>query len=214
MSRRRAPGPADSALLYKIISVLLRYPDEHVFAHLNDVAAALPAIGYPRARTSVARVVDWLGTVLATEAAAHYVSTFDHTRRRSLYLTYYRHGDTRARGMALLALKHTYRGAGYEPPERELPDFLPLILEFAALAPEPGTRLLIQCQAGLELLRRALHEVASPYGHLLDAVCAQLPALPPRQLTECKRLAAEGPPTEQVGLEPFAPPEYVKGERR
>jgi nitrate reductase molybdenum cofactor assembly chaperone NarJ/NarW len=214
MSRRRAPGPADTVLLYKITSILLRYPDEHVLAHLDDVAAALPAIGAPRARTSLADVVDWLRTVPATEAAQRYVSTFDHTRRRSLYLTYYRHGDTRARGMALLALKHTYRSAGYDPPERELPDFLPLILEFAALAPEPGTRILVQCQAGLELLRRALHEAASPYGHLIDAVCGQLPALLPRHLTELKRLAVDGPPTEQVGLEPFAPPEYVMGERR
>jgi nitrate reductase delta subunit len=95
-----------------------------------------------------------------------------------------------------------------------VPDFLPLILEFAALAPEAGSRILIQCQAGLELLRRALHEAASPYGHLLDALCAQLPALAPRHLAELTRLAAEGPPTEAVGLEPFAPPEYVTGERR
>ncbi|MGH3720117.1 MAG: nitrate reductase molybdenum cofactor assembly chaperone [Pseudonocardiaceae bacterium] len=214
MTRRRAPSPADSALLYKITSILLRYPDERVLAHLDDVAAALPAIGTSRAHTSVAEVVDWLRTTPATKAAQHYVSTFDHTRRRSLYLTYYRHGDTRARGMALLVLKHTYRSAGYDPPECELPDFLPLILEFAALAPEAGTRILIQCQAGLALLRRALHEVTSPYGHLLDAVCGRLPALLPRHLTELKRLAAEGPPTEQVGLEPFAPPEYVMGERR
>jgi nitrate reductase molybdenum cofactor assembly chaperone NarJ/NarW len=214
MSWRRASGPTDSALLYKITSILLQYPDAHVLARLDDVAAALPVIGDSRLRASVAGVVDWLGTVPATEAAQHYVSTFDHTRRRSLYLTYYRHGDTRARGMALLALKHTYRSAGYEPPERELPDFLPLILEFAALAPEPGTRILVQCQAGLELLRRALHDMASPYGHLIDAVCARLPALLPRHLTELKRLADKGPPTEQVGLEPFAPPEYVMGERR
>lgn len=211
MSRHRGPGPA---LLYKITSILLRYPDDQVLARLDNVAAALPAIGDPRVRASVAGVVDWLGTVPATEAAQHYVSTFDHTRRRSLHLTYYRHGDTRARGMALLALKHTYRSAGYEPPEHELPDFLPLILEFAALAPEPGTRILIQCQAGLELLRPALHEVASPYGHLIDALCRQLPALPLRHRTALKRLAAEGPPTEQVGLEPFAPPEYFTGEHR
>ncbi|MBV9140410.1 MAG: nitrate reductase molybdenum cofactor assembly chaperone [Pseudonocardiales bacterium] len=211
MSRRRATSPA---LLYKIASILLQYPDEPLLARLGDVAAALPALTPPGVRADVGTVVDWLGTVPATEAAQHYVSTFDHTRRRSLYLTYYRHGDTRGRGMALLALNHTYRAAGYPPPERELPDFLPLILEFAALAPEPGTRILIQCQAGLELLRRALHEAASPYGHLLDALCAQLPALAPRHLAELTRLAAEGPPTEAVGLEPFAPPEYVTGERR
>jgi nitrate reductase molybdenum cofactor assembly chaperone NarJ/NarW len=214
MSRRRAAGRADLALLYKITSILLLYPDDHVLAYLDDVAAALPAIGNSRARTRLAQVVDWLASVRSTEAAAHYVSTFDHTRRRSLYLTYYRHGDTRTRGMALLALKHTYRSAGYPPPERELPDFLPLILEFAAAVPEAGTRILVQCQAGLELLRRALHEAASPYRHLLDVLCDQLPALASRHLTELRRLAAEGPPTEQVGLEPFAPPEYITGERR
>jgi nitrate reductase delta subunit len=214
MSWRRAPRPADPALLYKITSILLCYPDDQVLAYLDDVAAALPAISSSRARRRLAQVVDWLGTVSSTEAAAHYVSTFDHNRRRSLYLTYYRHGDTRARGMALLTLKHTYRSAGYPPPEHELPDFLPLILEFAALAPDAGTRVLIQCQAGLELLARALHEVASPYHHLLDVLCGQLPALAPRHLTELRRLAAEGPPTEQVGLEPFAPPDYVTGERR
>lgn len=214
MSRRRAPNPGDPALLYKITSILLRYPDEHVHVHLDDVAAALPVISTPHARMRLAHVVDWLKKAPATEAAQHYVSTFDHTRRRSLYLTYYRHGDTRARGMALLTLKRIYRSAGYEPPEHELPDFLPLVLEFAALAPQPGTRILLQCQAGLELLRQALHEATSPYSHLIDAVCAQLPALPPRHLTELKRLATQGPPTEQVGLEPFAPPEYVRGERR
>lgn len=214
MSWRRAPSLADPALLYKITSILLRYPDDQVLTYLDDVTAALPAISNSQARRRLAQVVDWLGTVGSAQAAAHYVSTFDHTRRRSLYLTYYRHGDTRARGMALLALKHTYRSAGYQPPERELPDFLPLILEFAALAPDAGTRILVQCQAGLELLRRALHEVASPYRHLLDVLCGQLPALAPRHLAELRRLAAEGPPTEQVGLEPFAPPEYVTGERR
>jgi nitrate reductase molybdenum cofactor assembly chaperone NarJ/NarW len=214
MSRRRAPSPADPALLYKIASILLQYPDEHVLARLDDVTAALPAIGSPRVRTSVRHTLTWLETVSATEAAQHYVSTFDHTRRRSLYLTYYRHGDTRGRGMALLALKHAYRCAGHKPPEHELPDFLPLILEFAALVPQSGTRILIQCQAGLELLRRALYQADSPYGHLITAVCDQLPALPPKYLTELARLTAEGPPTEQVGLEPFAPPEYLTGGRR
>ncbi len=214
MSRRRVPDSAEAVLLYKITSILLQYPDERVLACLDDVAGALPAIGNPPVRTLLADFTGWLATVTAIQAAQHYVTTFDHTRKRSLYLTYYRHGDTRARGMALLALKHTYRSAGYEPPERELPDFLPLVLEFAALAPEAGARILIQCQAGLELLRRALHDAASPYGHLIDAVCGQLPALPPQRFAELSRLAAEGPPTEQVGLEPFAPPEYVTGERR
>ncbi|EWM19184.1 nitrate reductase molybdenum cofactor assembly chaperone [Kutzneria sp. 744] len=214
LRRRSAPNPADTALLYKIASILLSYPDERVHARLDDVTAALPTIGAPTPRASVAGFVNWMAAMTPTEAAAHYVTTFDHTRRRSLYLTYYRHGDTRARGMALLALKHLYRNAGYPAPESELPDFLPLVLEFAALAPEPGHRILIQCQAGLELLADALRDANSPYAGLLDMIRDRLPELHQRDRDNLRALAATGPPSEVVGLEPFAPPEYLAGEHR
>ncbi|MYR61566.1 nitrate reductase molybdenum cofactor assembly chaperone, partial [Streptomyces sp. SID625] len=132
-------------------------------ARLDDIGAVLPAVADPADRARLAAVAAHLRALAPTEAAARYVATFDHTRSRSLHLTYYRHGDTRARGMALLALKHAYRRAGQDPPEGELPDFLPLMLEFAALAPGPGHRVLLQCQAGLELLRGALAERGDPY---------------------------------------------------
>lgn len=216
MIRRRPapPLPADHALLYKITSVLLQYPDDRVLGQVATVTAALPAITDAGTQRSVAGFTAWLGGQTPTEAAQHYVATFDHTRRRGLYLTYYRHGDTRARGMALLTLKHAYRQAGFTPPEDELPDFLPLMLEFASVDPERGLRVLAQCQAGLELLADAVRAADSPYGALLDVVRARLPVLGSRHLAELRALAAAGPPEEQVGLEPFAPPEYVTGERR
>lgn len=213
MRLRKPPHAENTALLCKVCSILLTYPSATVLGHLPDVRAALPAIGDTRARACLDRFVGWLeGTELA-EAAAHYVAVFDHARTRSLYLTYYRHGDTRARGMALLALKHTYREAGFEPPQDELPDFLPVLLEFAALDPDRGQRTLLQCRAGLELLRDELATRDTPYADVLEAVGSPLPALAPKQRAELRRLAAEGPPGEEVGLEPFAPPEYVTGGR-
>lgn len=194
----------DRALTCKITSILLQYPDEQVRVALPDITAALPAVSNIRHRASLAGFVHWLHATNPTDAARHYVDTFDHTRRRSLYMTYYRHGDTRTRGAALLALNDTYRQAGYPPPTRELPDYLPLMLEFAALAPETGHRVLLQHQAELELLRRALHELASPYGALVDVASAGLPRLRKRQRTDLDTLAACGPPTERVGLEPHA----------
>lgn len=208
--RGDAPQGADPAL-YKIVSILLQYPDERVLARLDDVTAAIPAITDASARTAVARFTGWLAAATATEAAQHYVETFDHTRRRSLHLTYYRYGDTRKRGMALLSLNHIYRSAGYPPPAGELPDFLPLVLEFAALVPEPGRRLLNQCRTGLELLGDALHQVGTPYAGLLDAIRAGLPELAQRDRDDLRALAEQGPPAEKVGLEPFAPPEYLAG---
>jgi nitrate reductase delta subunit len=204
--RRRTAG---TPLLYRVASILLRYPDETVLACLDDMATAVSTIGDAADRGRLTAVTDHLRSLTPTEAAQRYVATFDHTRRRCLHLTYYRHGDTRARGMALLALKHAYRQAGHRPPEDELPDFLPLMLEFAALAPEPGRRVLLQCQAGLELLRQALDEHCDPYTPVLEAVCGHLPEPSRRDRDTWRRLAAEGPPGEQVGLEPFAPPEYL-----
>jgi nitrate reductase delta subunit len=135
-----------------------------------------------------------------------------------LYLTYYRHGDTRRRGMALLAFKTAYRAAGLAPVKgegeagEELPDYLPVVLDFAAVAPG-GEDLLRRHRADLELLRRALHEAGTPYARVVDAVSAQLPRLARRDLPRVRAAEQRGPPAEDVGLEPFAPPGYLTGEQ-
>lgn len=204
----------DAALVPAMCSLLLRYPDATLFGTLEELTTALTAVRSARTRQRLGAVTGWLAEAGERAACEHYVDTFDLRRRCSLHLSYYRHGDTRARGMALLALKHVYRTAGFEPPEQELPDYLPLMLEFTAAAPDAGDRLLVQCRAGLELLHRALAGADSPYAQVVDVVRDRLPTLPRSQRGELERLAASGPPTEQVGLEPFAPPEYVTGEAR
>jgi nitrate reductase delta subunit len=210
---RRAAVDDGQALPRKIAGILLCYPDQRVYGRLDDVDTALPAVADPAQREPLARAARWLSESGATAAARHHVEVFDFTRRCSPYLTYYRYGDTRQRGMALLALKHTYRRAGLEPTGDELPDYLPAVLEFAALAAGGGA-LLRTHRAGLELLRLALHDKDSPYAHVLDAVAAGLPTLTAKQAADVRRLAADGPPREEVGLdpvgtEPFAPPEYL-----
>jgi nitrate reductase delta subunit len=136
------------------------------------------------------------------------VETFDLRRRCALYLTYYRYGDTRKRGMAMLGFKAAYRAAGLEPDEAELPDYLPLVLDFAALHAR-GEKLLRAHRADLELLLRALRQAGSPYASVVEAVCTQLPALRRPDLALVRRAWADGPPGEDVGLEPFAPPGYL-----
>jgi nitrate reductase delta subunit len=184
-------------------SLLLDYPDERMLGHrplLRRVAGALPpAVGEPLRR--------FLGHVDATpagELAAEYVSTFDHHKRCSPYLTYYAYGDTRKRGVALLRFKQVYRAAGVRLGDGELPDHLAVVLEFAATAdPDAGRRLLLDHRAGLELLRLALHELGSPWALVLDSVSATLPPLRGTDRQAVARLAAAGPPEEQVGFAPF-----------
>jgi nitrate reductase delta subunit len=117
--------------------------------------------------------------------------------------------------MAMLALKQAYRAAGHEPPGDELPDYLPLMLEFAALAPDGvGEELLEDNRVAIELVRGGLKRESSPFLPLLDVVVAGMGRLSGRKLARVRKLAAEGPPHEEVGLEPFAPPEVMPTDDR
>ena len=153
---------------------------------------------------------DWRRQTPLPERQRRYVETFDLDRRSSLHLTYYLHGDTRKRGLALLRLKHLYAAAGLPLDTDELPDHLPVLLEFAAVAPPGyGRTLLAEHRLSLELLRLRLIQVESPWACLLEQLCASLPRLLAPERDRLARLAAEGPPGERVGLEPFAPPEVM-----
>ncbi|NLU83659.1 nitrate reductase molybdenum cofactor assembly chaperone [Rhodococcus sp. HNM0569] len=133
-----------------------------------------------------------------------YVETFDLRRRTTLYLTYWTAGDTRNRGAEMLTFVRTYRAHGADAPRGESPDHLAVVLDFAATVDaDAGRTLLDDNRVGLELLRSALRDDASPYAGALDAVCATLPPVTDQQSRRAARLAAAGPPGEAVGLQPF-----------
>lgn len=204
-------GSRDKAISpYKLASVLLQYPTQSLFDGLDQLDSVARASSPGQSRTCFARFLDWLDRTAPHAVAEHYVATFDLRRRCALYLTYYRHGDTRKRGQAMLEFKAAYRAAGFEPHDDELPDYLPVVLEFAALSAR-GETLLHRHRADLELLLKALRQAETPYADVVGAVCAQLPKPGRRDLALIKQAWESGPPSEEVGLEPFAPPEYLAG---
>ena len=163
---------------------------------------------------SVSLLLDYPDEALLGRVAlqADYVETFDTRRRCNLFLTYFAHGDTRKRGMALLRFKQTYLSAGFELADTELPDHLCVVLEFAATVDhEAGRQLMLDHRAGLELLRLSLRDLSSPWTPLVDTVTATLPPLRGEERDAVRRLAAEGPPEEEVGLAPFAAPQFSPG---
>lgn len=137
----------------------------------------------------------------------HYVDVFDLNRRRSLYLSYWTDGDTRRRGEVLASFKQRYRDSGFlVDTHGELPDFLPMVLEYAALVdPRGGEDLLVDYRAAVELLRFALLDIDTCYADVLAAVCATLPGPAPTDRDQVRAMAQSGPPTEFVGLEPYDP---------
>jgi nitrate reductase molybdenum cofactor assembly chaperone NarJ/NarW len=201
------------AVTLQAASLLLAYPDETLLARIPVVRGAAGALP-PDAARPLRELCDHLERTPLTALQQDYVETFDLRRRCSPYLTYFSQGDTRKRGMALLRFSHAYRSAGADFAGEELPDHLAVVCEFAATADlDVGLRLLSEHRAGVELLHRALREAGSPYVAVLDAVRAVLPDPAPRDLEKALELARTGPPEEEVGLEPFAPPEYMGGRR-
>lgn len=208
MTRQPHLSPEELTIAWQAASLLLDYPDETLLSRLPLVeraAAALrPAVGDPLHATA-----HELGSSDLPGLQQRYVDTFDNRRRHNLYLTYFLHGDTRRRGVALLRFKQTYLRAGFVLDESELPDHLCVVLEFAATVDQRlGWRLLLDHRAGLEVLRLALTDAESPWLGAVQAVTATLPALAGDDRDAVTRLAAAGPPQEEVGLTPYATPGF------
>jgi nitrate reductase delta subunit len=208
--RRGSRSDPGHATIYKLCSLALQYPDEELLAARDDLAGAAAALPRSAAADSLTRFFTWWAETPAIQLAQHYVHTFDLHKRSALYLTFYALGDRRDRGLALLRLKRLYRAAGLPLDGSELPDYLPVMLEFAAAASaEQGELVLREHRPALQLVRTALHDQQSPYAHVLDAICRLTGQLTAGERLSLDRLIAEGPPQELVGLEPFAPPEAM-----
>ncbi|MEU1882399.1 nitrate reductase molybdenum cofactor assembly chaperone [Streptosporangium sp. NPDC020072] len=188
------------AVVHQAASLLLAYPGPDWPGHLDLVGRALAVVPAPPARLLL-RFRDHVREQDTLDLAARYVTTFDRSGRRTLHLTYYTDGDTRRRGASLAEIKALYRASGWRPEEAELPDFLPLMLEFAARCPERGGPLLRGHRAALDLLSAALHKYRSPYADVLDAVRATLPQASARERRAVGEIAQAGPPSESVGLD-------------
>ena len=202
MSRRGG----DPRVVRQAASWCLSYPTDELVSRVPVLRAALAE----QAVASFDPFLDHLERTPLPELEREYVNVFDVSRRHALYLSYWTDGDTRRRGEVLARFKAAYRASGFlVDTSGELPDFLPMVLEFAAIAdPEAGEALLREYRPSLELLRIGLAEDGTPhadlYAAVVAAVCATLPGASPADRAAVQAMAG-GPPTESVGLEPYDP---------
>ena len=193
---------------FAALSLLLQYPEHaavRVIPQLREAAASMAA----DEQRGFESFLQWLEETPLLDAQSQYVELFDRKRRACLYMSYYLNGDTRRRGMALVEFKDLYRANGWVPREDELPDFLPTLLQFCAVADvDAGEAVLASHRSGLVVLDTALRDAKSPYRHLSDVLLRLVPAGHEAE-EQAQTLIAAGPPTELVGLEPFSAVETI-----
>jgi len=195
---------------YKLLSLLLSYPEAELHALRGEIREATYGLPEDPVREAILAFLDGTHRWDCSDAQEAYVGSFDFNRRAGLYLTYAYQGDRRQRGVALLKLRRLYERLGVQARSNELPDYLPLMLELAdMLEPAQAREFLGEFRVAIELIHAALADQRSPYLPLLSALSALLGPAAEADLAEVLRLAYEGPPEEQVGLEPFAPPEVM-----
>lgn len=210
-ARRDTLSAEQLTIAWQSASLLLDYPTEELLGHVVLVRAASRALP-EHVGDRLRGFTDHVERNPLPDLQADYVETFDTRRRCNLFLTYFAHGDTRKRGMALLRFKQAYLAAGFAVTDEELPDHLCVVLEFAATGDQAaGRQLMLDHRAGLELLRMSLRDSGSPWAGVVEAVTGTLPPLRGDEVDAVRRLAAEGPPEEEVGLTPYATPGFDPG---
>jgi nitrate reductase delta subunit len=174
-------GATEHAAVLQAASLLLQYPDQRWRADLPIVREALLTMPHGVPRDGLLALVEHARTTPAAELEEHYVEVFDRKRKCCLHLTWWTDGETRRRGLSLARLKALYRTHGFELQGGELPDYLPVVLEFAAQGDVTlGLQLIQEHRPAVELLRLALVADAR-LGRLdLALVLAHEPAVLPR----------------------------------
>ena len=194
-------------MVHQVAAWCLDYPDAELVGQLDLLEAAVTELPDTDTGALLARFLDHVARTPLAGLQRHYVEVFDLSRKHALYLSYWTDGDTRRRGEVLGRFKQRYRSSGWLVDTRgELTDYLPIVLEYAALAdPADGAALLQEYRPSLELLKFSLQEAVTPYAAPVEAVCATLAGTSPADRAAVHRMAAAGPPREEVGLEPYDP---------
>ena len=162
-----------SSVSLRVFARLLSYPDAELRAQLGDLRTALQAEkAVPSSRLGeLDRLIANLqqGDVLETEA--QYVELFDRGRATSLHLFEHVHGDSRDRGPAMIDLAQTYEKAGLYLAPSELPDYLPVVLEFVSTQPPKEARAFLGEMAHIfNAIFNALQQRQSAYACVLGAL--------------------------------------------
>jgi len=160
--------PTDSL---HVLSVLLHYPDEDLLNRLDEIASAADQSRPADVKSAIQAFVSELNTLSLMHVQEKYTAVFDIDPATTMNMTYHAYGDNEKRAAALADLQHNYEQAGWERTTGELPDYLPMMLEFLSICPHPEhTEPVWQCLQGVQPLVDRLEKKAPVYAALLQPI--------------------------------------------
>ncbi len=182
---------------FQVLSALLTYPEPALIGALDELQSAVATD--TTLATELAPLFDFLKAHSLIELQENYVATFDRNPKHSLHLFEHVHGESRDRGQAMVDLLEEYRKHGLDVTADELPDFIPLFLEFLSqIEAQEAQRLLGDAIHVMAKIGQKLSDNGSAYQHVFHAL---------KPLTDVSPLPLEDMPEQEMEemLETFGP---------
>jgi len=187
----------------RVLSRLLAYPQVELQEQMNALKDVLIQDGFLKKKTLIKLSVfmDELGNADLMDAQENYVEIFDRGRAHCLHLFEHVHGESRFRGQAMLDLSKRYALKGLEIGVGELPDYLPLFLEYISICePREGQKILTQAAPVIATIGEKLRRNNSGYTHVLSAIVELSGArIKPSDIQEPEAFAKFGENTPDCG---------------
>ena len=159
----------EQSTYYKLVSMLMAYPDERFVRDLPELASAAAQLPAGRRKTGVEAFLATVNARSTLQLQERYTAAFEMNPATTLNISYHIWGDGEKRAGALSRLQQVYANAGFVKTSTELPDYLPLMLEFLAVFPEAQqTGPFRRCFGKLDLLVDRLRKIAPLYATLLQ----------------------------------------------
>ena len=189
---------------YKVLSALLSYPTAELQAAAREMRLAMHSerLLPPQNRVSVDALIDDLAAGDLLECQSRYVELFDRTRSLSLHMFEHVHGESRDRGQAMVSLLERYQQTGLDVAANELPDYIPLFLEFLSTQAEVDARASIAEPVNIfHALGERLAKRGSRYAAVMEALVTLAQTVPANEVLEELRKQQEEDPMDLAALD-------------
>ncbi|MBT5286980.1 MAG: nitrate reductase molybdenum cofactor assembly chaperone [Candidatus Thioglobus sp.] len=159
--------------VFNVLSRLIDYPSDELMENLDSVIEFVTDSSEidDNEKKIIMEFISWMRIHTTTGIQQSYVETFDMVPEHDLHLTHHIFGDDNGRGPALIDLSEHFKNEGLEVKDGEIPDFLPLILEYVATLDDMESRVFLgDAKKIIKVIADNLDEAKSPYAKLIRIV--------------------------------------------